>query len=135
MGSKDIDDHINVLGGTAFQSDLVVFPTPCQVAVPASSLLSHDCMFCPPGPKFDDAVCVKFINPIMGCRLRKFFLLRVALNSKLSGGPPESRRAAENGSNRDSSEAVRSGSGGPQRPGEWPIRMAPFFMLGSFIFG
>jgi hypothetical protein len=25
----------NVLGGTAFQSNLVVFPTPCQVTVPA----------------------------------------------------------------------------------------------------
>ena len=36
-----------------------------------------------------------------------------AQNSQPSGGAPESRRAAENGSNRDSSEAVRSGSGTP----------------------
>jgi hypothetical protein len=48
----------------------------------------------------------------------RFYVLEPALTGQTSGGLPESRRGAENGSNRDSSEAVRSGSGGPERPGE-----------------
>ena len=57
--------------------------------------------------------------------LHGFFEL--APNSKLSGGPTESRRVAENGSNRDSSEAVRSGSGGAERLGERRDRRSRFF--------
>ena len=115
MGSKDVDDSINVLGGTAFQSDLVVFPTPYQVCrssqfvITASDYAPSIGVYCPSS--------VKCQNPVIGISNTRF-LLQPALTSKLSEGPPRPRRDAENGSNRDSSEAARSGFGGPKRPGE-----------------
>jgi hypothetical protein len=74
------------------------------------------------------------VNLITASGLHSLLFFKLALNSKLSGGPPESRRVAENGSNRDSSEAVRRGSGGPERPDERRDRRSRFLMLGSFMF-
>ena len=81
------------------------------------------------GPSSIKPCASSSVNSMTASGLHSFLFFESALNSKLSGGPPESRRVAENGSNRDSSEAVRSGSDGPERLGERRDRRSVFLCL------
>lgn len=47
MGSKDVDDYIDLLGGTVPSQASWFFQPHSGFAVPASSLLPHDCMLHP----------------------------------------------------------------------------------------
>ena len=57
-------------------------------------------------------VCVKFCKFDQAYELPGFWFFKPAPNNQQSSRPPKSRINPENGSNRDSSEAIRSGFGG-----------------------
>jgi len=90
---------MNVLGGTTSQSALVVFPTPCQVR--RSSQFVITALLCSllrgPGSTKLSRRVAPFRSWHPDCA-GPLFLFKPALNNKLSGGPPESRRVAATGS-------------------------------------
>src|SRR5208337_1405262 len=104
MGSKELMSKY-VLDGTAFQPDHWFFQP-------------HFRLPFQPVRYFRMILCSVLWDPssMKPCTPRSFLFFKLALGSKPSGDSPESRRDADNGSNRDSSEAVRSGSGESERP-------------------